>query len=177
MASQPALQRLKGHFAESGNTPEAWSALWEQDFKPWERSTSSPALIDALKSHATLQGGLRTNGTRKKALVPGCGTGHDVIVLADAGYDAVGLDGADLAIEAGVKLAEEHKQELGKNGGSAKFVKADFFASEWEKDADALSGFDLIYDYTVSQLTRSSWFMLILVVPVCFESIYASCLG
>ena len=98
---------------------------------------------------------------RRKALVPGCGRGYDVLLLASFGYDAVGVEASEAAVKA---AKEEHKkaeekvlypakdEKLGK--GSVEFVVGDFFDDGWVKAVQAEKGFDLIYDYTVSLLRK-----------------------
>lgn len=77
---------------------------------------------------------------RKKALVPGCGRGYDVLSLASLGYDTFGLDGSENAITAARKLeAEESSFEsdayrlrdplIGK--GKIQFIIGDFFHDDF----------------------------------------------
>lgn len=138
---------------------EGWSKLWEKgDCLPWDRGVPSPALRDTLVNHKNIIGGALVDGKRKKALVPGCGRGVDVIFLQSFGYDVVGLEISPGAVKACLEYAKEHEdktpaadEKVGK--GSIQFVHGDFYADDWLKEAGmtAGEGFDLIYDYTVSQ--------------------------
>ena len=154
--------RLAAHFStHSGkNYLEGWEKLWsEKSYLPWDRGTPSPALEDAL-AHKTAVIGRATaadgqSQRRKLALIPGCGRGVDVLLLAAYGYDAVGLDYSSSAIEECKRFEQAHKDEypakdphVGK--GTVTFVSGNFFERDWET---AEGKYDLIYDYTVSEHT------------------------
>lgn len=130
----------------------------------WDRGSASPALVDVVEGHqkpGEMFHPFTADGRRKRALVPGCGRGYDVVLLALHGFDAYGLD----ISEAGVAEAEAFAaKELNSPGdanfgprydinasdqsrGNSKFVKGNFFTSEWEVQAGGK--FDLVYDYTV----------------------------
>ena len=155
-----ARERLRQHFLQD-RTPSRWNELWTTgSFLPWDRGVPNPALKDALLSHSSTIGPpLHPDGTRKRALVPGCGKGYDVLLLSAAGYDAYGLEVSG-AVEAarsharGVEGEEAYAVFDEKVGpGKVEFVEGDFYSDAWEKvitgDGEG-GGFDLIYDYTVS---------------------------
>ncbi|MDB6134426.1 MAG: SAM-dependent methyltransferase [Verrucomicrobiales bacterium] len=72
-----------------------WQQEYENGSTPWDKGAPAPALVDYLQEHGPLRG---------RVLVPGCGTGSDIIPLAAAGADQVtGLDIAPLAVEAARK--------------------------------------------------------------------------
>lgn len=78
------------------------------------------------------------------ALVPGCGRGYDVSLLAHHGYKAVGLDLSPTA----VRLAQEHHDarpatEQPSGGGEAHFVLGSFY-----EHTPPEGGYDLLFDYT-----------------------------
>lgn len=104
-------------------------------------------------------------------LSQGCGKGYDVVMLALHGYDAYGLEVSTKAVAtaqayAASQLAAPSEYNFGDaqnqtkyaagTPGLVKFVVGDFFGMGWEvdcrpdDDGDGGSGFDLIYDYTVS---------------------------
>jgi len=181
--------RLRSHFEAlpPESHPNGWDSLWaEGTFIPWDRGYANPALIDFLASPANpplstspnptpgapsantidgqgnvrLPSPLKSNGTRRKALVPGCGKGYDVALLASWGYDAYGLEvsghAADNA-EAYLKdpgegaLEGEYKVKDDKVGkGEAKCLLGDYFDDAWVKAVGGEEGFDVIYDNTVS---------------------------
>ena len=151
------------HFSNgSSNDPKKWSALWDQgDFLPWDRGSPNPALVDLLADGKDL---LENNfaddasGNRKskKALVPGCGKGYDVLLLASFGYDTVGLEVSETAVKRCYEVMEVQGDEYpprSKSGpGKAEFVIGDFFSDEWLAEShvvDRDGRFNLIYDYTV----------------------------
>ncbi|EHY58462.1 hypothetical protein HRR83_007168 [Exophiala dermatitidis] len=164
---EEARAELKRHFAEFSGSKYAdgWAALWSKgEFLPWDRNAPSPALPDTLINHADVVGNAlvvdeESNGDgqprRKRALVPGCGRGVDVVLLQSFGYDAVGLEYAADAVKAAEEYAQQHAddypvhdEKFGK--GSIKFVQGDFYSDDWlEKAGLPKDGkFDLIYDYT-----------------------------
>lgn len=130
----------------------------------WDRGSASPALIDVVEGYrkpGEMFHPFTADGRRKKALVPGCGRGYDVVLLALHGFDAYGLDISEAGVaEAEAFAAKEldgpgdanfgpryDKNAIDQSRGNAKFLKGNFFTSEWE--AQAVGRFDLIYDYTV----------------------------
>ena len=151
--------RLYSHFKESpdrGQGPK-WTELWESDFVPWDRGSPNPALEDTLKDQTALLGSSWTGGSkprRKRALVPGCGRGYDVLLLASFGYDAYGLEISPPAVQKCKEYARTHAQdypprETANGSGKVTFVLGDFFSDDWFEQAGG-STFELIYDYTVS---------------------------
>ncbi|KAL2866612.1 putative thiol methyltransferase [Aspergillus lucknowensis] len=104
---------------------------------------------------------------RKKALVPGCGRGVDVLMLASFGYDAYGLEYSTSAIEESRKEEQDAEQkypvrdaEIGK--GTVTWVHGDFFEDTWLEGLGLDKNcFDLIYDYTFfcafPPLLRPAW--------------------
>jgi len=154
-------EKLRQHFLEENST-DRWDGLWKKNFMPWDRGLSNPALVDLLKSRDDLLGGFTTkdahgNSKRKRALVPGCGRGYDVLLLASFGYDAVGLDGSETAIEACkqlvIKEGDKYPLQNGaKTRGTMSFVTGDFFKNDWETEVqqgEESKLYDVIYDYTV----------------------------
>ncbi|KFG88151.1 putative thiol methyltransferase 1 [Metarhizium anisopliae] len=140
---------------------DQWSLMYKDGFHPWDRDGPSDALEELLLTrndlvpraqHQVLQGNL----VRQTALVPGCGRGHDVLLLSKFGYDVVGLDVSPDAL----RMAEENRQKTEGTGryepqqgvekGDIKWISGDFF-SEGVLDGFGTDGsgkFDLIYDYT-----------------------------
>ena len=165
MESQPApsddRSRLKALFDAPESIPgEHWAKLWDAgDFLPWDRGVPNPALLDLLDQRRDLIGDCfvdegATGRRRKKALVPGCGRGYDVLLLASHGYDAYGLEVSTSAVERcrEEERANGHKYPV-KNkttgAGTTTFLVGDFFDGKWSSDATDGASFDLIYDYTV----------------------------
>lgn len=167
---QEARAALMGHFNEfpDSNYGDGWAKLWDAgDFLPWDRMVPSPALNDTLENHAQVIGSSKMilpdgSTRRKRALVPGCGRGVDVMMLQAYGYDTVGLEYAPKAVEACEAYAKQTENDdfykarnetVGK--GSRIFVQGDFYTDAWLEKAglghlEKEGVFDLIYDYTVS---------------------------
>lgn len=162
VADQPtdARTRLMATFtmppSEHGR---GWDKLWKEgDFLPWDKGTPNPALVDLLNDRRDLIGsplvGEGDIKRRKRALVPGCGRGYDVLLLASYGYDAYGLEISESAVQS----CEDEKRTNGTKytikdetvgAGEAKFIMGDFFAEDWVKEVGGSGQFELIYDYTV----------------------------
>lgn len=159
-----ARAMMKSHF-EKFSGPDygkGWAELWEKgDMLPWDRMVPSPALIDTLNNWQQVVGTSKLvlpdgSTRRKRALVPGCGRGVDVMLLQAYGYDAVGLEISPGAVEACEVYAKETEnddlyKDRGQGKGSRKFVNGDFYTDEFLSTAGVEGGFELIYDYTVSQ--------------------------
>lgn len=102
-----------------------WETRYRRGDAPWNRGAPSPALEEALLR-------LPPPG---RALVPGCGHGHDARLLAEHGWQVVGIDFAPTAIAAA--------QSLG-GGPLVEYEEADFLALP-EKFAGT---FDLVWEHT-----------------------------
>lgn len=191
MSAPPPTQnqdRLRSHFSslDPSSHPSGWDSLWQAgDFIPWDRGYANPALIDFLAHPSspplsqtpnptpgapevgTIDGPgdvilPQGNGKRRaRALVPGCGKGYDVALLASYGYDTWGLEVSQHALEAAKKyladigegpLEGEYNIENEAMGrGKMECVLGDFFEDEWidKQEGGGEGGFDLIYDNTV----------------------------
>ncbi|OOF95105.1 hypothetical protein ASPCADRAFT_405994 [Aspergillus carbonarius ITEM 5010] len=149
-----------------------WAEIWNtNNSPPWDKGFPNPALEDILtQQRATIGGAIATDAEgktyRKKALVPGCGRGVDVLLLASFGYDAYGLEYSGAAIEACRQEKSNGDRypvrdaEVGR--GEVVFVQGDFFKDDWLKELGlGLNCFDLVYDYTffcaLSPSMRPDW--------------------
>ncbi|CAK7325000.1 unnamed protein product [Dovyalis caffra] len=103
-----------------------WENCWEQGLTPWDLGRPTPIILHLHQTGALPKG---------RALVPGCGSGYDVVAMACPERYVVGLDISHKAIE--------------------KAVEADFFT--WQPP----ELFDLIFDYTffcaIEPGLRSRW--------------------
>ena len=169
MSKPQEKERLQEHFAAADHNPaERWDSLWKAgDFLPWDRGQASPALEDILIEKIGLIGESTINSkneqkTRKRALVPGCGRGYDVLLLSSFGYDSFGLELSETALKRALEEQKKNAQKytardpkVGK--GVVQFLNGDFFDSmTWkqggssrDEDVARNGGFDLIFDYTV----------------------------
>jgi SAM-dependent methyltransferase len=158
-----ARERLRQHFqADISQHQSKWDDLYAQNFTPWDIGTPNPALIETLQRSdlipPSVYGDSEGKVHRKRALVPGCGKGYDVLLLASFGYDAYGLESSPLALEK-AKENEKNKardelyivRDEQKGKGKVHWLDGDFFKDGWLKDVDGDGDgtFDLIYDYTV----------------------------
>lgn len=158
--------RLLAHFPNgTSDKPDRWAELWEKgDFLPWDIGIPNPALVDLLTDRKDMIGTcFKEEGStlaekeykeRKKALVPGCGRGYDVILLASFGYDAYGLEVSDKAVELCVQEQQTNGDKYPVKDesvgyGTVTFLKGDFFHGQWTEKIPGGGKFDLIYDYTV----------------------------
>ena len=91
--------------------------------------SSSPALINALNENTIPEG---------KALVPGCGRGYDVSLLASKNRYVLGID----IVQKAVDEANEYLLENNVNSNEGEVKVKDFFS------LDTKEKFDFIYDYT-----------------------------
>ncbi|RKK06685.1 hypothetical protein BFJ68_g17884 [Fusarium oxysporum] len=148
------------HFSSRDRNQQAagWVELWESDHSDmWDRGQPSQAMIDWLESRPSV---LATpqSGRRPRALVPGCGKGYDVAMLALHGFEVHGLEvshkGCEVAENyAAAELREPSEYNFGnshkssRSTGSIKIIEGDFFSREWEARAGG-DRFDLIFDYT-----------------------------
>ncbi|XP_058184247.1 probable thiol methyltransferase 2 isoform X1 [Rhododendron vialii] len=118
-----------------------WQKCWEQGLTPWDLGKPTPVLV-----HLHQTGALRTG----RALIPGCGSGYDVVAIACPERYVVGLDKSDKAHKRAKELASSSP-----NADCLTFLNEDFFA--WKPT----ELFDLIFDYTffcaIEPSMRPAW--------------------
>jgi SAM-dependent methyltransferase len=107
---------------------EYWEGRYQAQDMPWEKGEPAPGLVDFL--------GANTQLSRGTVAVPGCGTGHDVLVWARAGFDAHGFDLAPSAI----RLATDRAR--------AASLPARFQVGDFLRD-DPPFQFDWIWEHTL----------------------------
>ena len=105
--------------------PRDWNQAYLTGDTPWDKGRAGPPLAEFL-AHRSMGG---------KVLVPGCGAGHDVRLLAAQGADVTGLDVAP----AGVKRAEEYPA-----AGGERYVCGDLLDLGPSYD----SVFDWVFEHT-----------------------------
>jgi SAM-dependent methyltransferase len=114
-------------------TPEFWEMRYQAAFTPWD-ARAVPAL---LRSHVA------AHGLRGRVLVPGCGSGHDVRFLAEAGLDVQGIDFSPAALAAALPVLGPFAHRV---------RQADFFGADLE------GPFELIYERAfLCSLPRRLW--------------------
>ncbi|MGM0558654.1 MAG: methyltransferase domain-containing protein [Myxococcota bacterium] len=107
----------------------SWEEAWREQRTPWDAGASPPIL------EKLVQEGEIPNG---RALVPGCGSGYDVLTLATESRSVLGIDLAEGARQRFAELRERR----GVPSGRAEVRTADFF------ELDPPSPFDMVWDYT-----------------------------
>ena len=107
----------------------SWIEAWREGRVPWDAGQSPPILEKLVEAGELPEG---------RALVPGCGSGYDVLTLASEERSVLGIDLADGAAERFDRL----RREAGIAEERADVVTGDFF------DHDFGGPFDLVWDYT-----------------------------
>lgn len=102
-----------------------WEARYQADDTPWDKGEAAPPLREFLQRQ-------RVQG---RVLVPGCGAGHDVRLLAAQGADVLGLDIAP----SGVRQAQSFTPVA-----NEEYRLGDFL----EIDAKLVAQFDWLYEHT-----------------------------
>ncbi len=110
-----------------GPDRDFWQRRFVQQQTPWDRAAPGPQ-IAAWMADGTLRAGLRI-------AVPGCGSGHDVLALAQAGCEVSAIDYASAAIEL-------TRERLAAQGAQAQLTQADVLA--WQP----ASPLDAVYEQT-----------------------------
>lgn len=155
-------QKLSSHFHGRRDAHERWDDLWTTGtFLPWDNGCPNPALQEVLECHRhALGGSMLVTDTksgvqrRKRALVPGCGRGYDVLLLASFGYDAYGLDVSEKAVILCREYAQANQdrfppRDANVGSGKVRFLQGDFFMDEWRRSMDGDGMFEILFDYTV----------------------------
>ncbi|XP_039067977.1 probable thiol methyltransferase 2 [Hibiscus syriacus] len=124
--SDPRVQKLK-QLIET-DTSAGWEESWKQRVTPWDLGSPTPVILHLRDTESLIMG---------RALVPGCGTGYDVVAMACPGRYVVGLDISEECL----KKAKQMSCSV-PNADYFTFLKEDFFS--W-RPTDL---FDLIFDYT-----------------------------
>jgi len=161
LLSNDARSRLFAQFnqVEDAQHVQKWDELWKQDFVPWDRGVPNPALVDLLNERQDLFEA-PPQGRKRKALVPGCGRGYDVLLFAAHGYDAYGLEFSGKALEYARKVEKEmngkgdYETKAGVERGTITWLEGDFFKDDVLKNVEGGATFDIVYDYTVCPPTH-----------------------
>jgi SAM-dependent methyltransferase len=120
--------------AQDSSKPDFWDSRYRQNVMPWDAGRVPAALERFTARHAA----------RGRVLVPGCGTGYEVRLLAQTGFEVSAIDFSEAAVEAA-------RREL---GPLADLVRpADFFGFEGDTQP-----FDAIYERAfLCALPRRIW--------------------
>jgi SAM-dependent methyltransferase len=112
----------------NGYSHSDWQKHYDEDDLKWDIGEVSPAIQWLWKENKLPQG---------KAIVPGCGQGHEVVYLAERGLQVTGVDFA----EGAVKLL---RHSLATKGLQGQVLQRNFFELEAEHDAC----YDLLLEQT-----------------------------
>jgi len=150
MAGQEISPGLKVHEIVNGADVTTWDLAWVQGVTPWDNGEVQLSLKEAVESKVMQ---LPSQG---KALVPGCGSGYDLIYISSTlGFETLGLDVSETAFKRANSLIGRAKAEI--PALNATIQLADFFKFDVPEDMR----FDLIYDHTffvaIHPTTRKDW--------------------
>lgn len=106
-----------------------WQSIYDAGDTKFDLGGPSAPFVDWLDAEKPAAG---------RAIVPGCGRGHDALELARRGWDALGVDFAPSAI----RDATENARRAGLP--KARFLEADLYALGPEHDG----AYDLLFEQT-----------------------------
>ncbi|KAG0483196.1 hypothetical protein HPP92_011280 [Vanilla planifolia] len=84
----PLVRRVRQHF--SSDSIDGWERCWEEGLTPWDLGQATPIITNLVQTGKFPRG---------RALVPGCGSGYDVVAMATPERYVVGLDISSIAIK------------------------------------------------------------------------------
>ena len=105
--------------------PRDWNSAYETNDTPWDKGYAAPPLEEFFAKHS-IEG---------QVLVPGCGSGHDVRLLAATGLEVTGLDIAPSALR---------KAESFPRVGNEKYELGNFLIL----DEQFHGRFDVVFEHT-----------------------------
>ncbi|RHY27836.1 hypothetical protein DYB32_007727 [Aphanomyces invadans] len=112
-----------------------WEKAWSEKVTPWELKGVNPSFVEGLAKLSPPS----STANRRTALVPGCGSGFDLLHLHSQGWEPTGLDISAKAIDIA-------RANVGRDADAISLVHGDFFATSATSPLE-LASFDLIYDY------------------------------
>lgn len=126
---------------EDPATPEFWDRRYRESRTPWDLGRVPVELTSFLESSCA------SSSARRRALVPGCGPGHELVAFARAGWAVTAVDFSPSA-------AALARSRLGALPGQV--IVGDFFALPF-----AAGSFDLVYERTflcaIPPALRAAW--------------------
>lgn len=102
---------------ESYEAQQQFTERYLEGTTPWDTGISPPELVEAIIGPHALAPG--------RALDLGCGTGTNSLTLAKLGWQVLGVDFAEPAIEQAHRKAANEQDEIARVGGSVRFLYAD----------------------------------------------------
>ncbi|MFT3991249.1 MAG: methyltransferase domain-containing protein [Luteolibacter sp.] len=101
-----------------------WELQYQAGETPWDKGRAAPPLLEMLER------GLLDEWADREILVPGCGVGHDVRVLATRGFRPVGLDISPTAVKQAAAFPK---------AGAETYELGDFLKAAWQ-DGKSFAG-------------------------------------
>ncbi len=101
-----------------------WEARYQLGDMPWEKGTAAPPLLELL---GKMERALWGDGA---VLVPGCGYGHDVRALSDAGLQVRGVDLSPTAVA---------RAEAFEPAGNETYQLGNFLDPDWQSEVEISS--------------------------------------
>lgn len=111
-----------------GYSQEDWQKHYDENDLGWDLGQVAPPFVNLLETNAIVSG---------KTLVPGCGRGHEVIFLAENGFDVTAVDYSPGAVNHLNSIIQERKL-------NSRVLHMDFF--ELDSTHDGL--YDLLIEQT-----------------------------
>src|SRR5687767_7549806 len=108
------LSSLPQMTAPDVRAPDFWEQRYQEGRTGWDQGGPTPEFVAYLEGPQAPASG--------KILVVGCGKGHDVLLFARHGFDALGVDFAPSAVDIGTEAAKEAGLS-----DRAQFEQADIF--------------------------------------------------
>ncbi len=112
---------------EKGYSRDDWQRHYDENDLGWDLGQVAPPFMNLLESNVIIPG---------KTLVPGCGRGHEVIYLAENGFDVT-------AVDYSIGAVDYLKQVVQQRELNSKVLNIDFF--------DLNSTHDCTYDLLIEQ--------------------------
>jgi methyl halide transferase len=125
-----------------------WETAWQLNLTPWDlKGGVTPPLKEIFDKPPNFE---ISYLSKRRALVPGCGSGYDCAFLAELGFQSVtGLDISSTAIQ----IAQENTKSL--NLSHLQFEVADFFHYQPSEPFDFI--FDYLFFAALDPPCRLSW--------------------
>jgi SAM-dependent methyltransferase len=117
-------------------SPQFWDQLYLAGEAHWDMGTPTPAFVDLLESNH-FESRL-SDGQSCKALLLGCGKGHDAVLFAHHGFAVTAVDFSSAALSEARRLAAEQQVEI-------EFIQEDLF--------DYSLGIREEFDYVIEYVT------------------------
>lgn len=124
-----------------------WEQAWQEGRTRWDAGTPAPALLHLEQAGEiaelldSVSPSVPAGGADRRVVVPGAGSGYDVLTLASKGRSVIGVDLAPSAVQRFSQLRARAEVQ-----GDVEFLTADFLRLS---DAPRhRASYDLAWDYT-----------------------------